>query len=95
MVGAPSHNLAEKIAVMREEIIPEGIPARVITSGTAWLPDPEEMKAWREAHERFTASIKGAVLIIARKSGHMIPFSEPDLLVSVVAEVDKNAKESS
>jgi len=32
MVGAPSHNLAEKIAVMREEIIPEGIPARVITS---------------------------------------------------------------
>jgi pimeloyl-ACP methyl ester carboxylesterase len=92
MVGAPDRNLAEKIAVMRKAVIPEGIPVRVITAGTTFLPKPEEQKAWRESHERFTASIKGAMLIVAEKSGHMIPFSQPDLVVSVVSEVVRLAK---
>jgi len=92
MTGAPDHNLAEKVAVLRKAVVPEGIPVRVITSGTAWLPNPEEMKAWRESHKRLAESIKGAVLVVAEKSGHMIPFSEPDLLVSVVAEVARLAK---
>jgi len=87
MAGAPVRNLAENMIVMRKAVIPEGIPVRVITSGTIWLPKPEERKAWRESHERFTASIKGATLVLAEKSGHMIPFSQPDLIVSVVAEV--------
>ncbi|NTV58956.1 MAG: hypothetical protein HGA74_16965, partial [Deltaproteobacteria bacterium] len=59
---------------------------------TAWLPDPDEFKAWRESHERLAASIKGALLVRAEKSGHMIPYSEPDLLVSVVSEVVRLAK---
>jgi pimeloyl-ACP methyl ester carboxylesterase len=92
MVGAPESNLAEKIAVMRKAVLPEGIPVRVITSGMAFLPKPEEQKAWRESHERLMASIKGAVLVVAEKSGHMIPFSQPDLLVAVVSEVVRLAK---
>jgi pimeloyl-ACP methyl ester carboxylesterase len=92
MVGAPRSNLAEKIAVMRKAVVPEGIPVRVITSGTAWLPDPREVKAWRESHERFTASINGAHQVLAEKSGHMIPFSQPDLIISVVSEVVRMAK---
>jgi pimeloyl-ACP methyl ester carboxylesterase len=92
MAGAPERNLAEKIAVMRKAIIPEGIPARVITAGIAFLPKPEEQKAWRESHERLMASIKGATLVVAEKSGHMIPYSQPDLLVSVITEVVRLAK---
>jgi len=92
MVGAPGSNLAEKIAVMRQAVVPEGIPARVITSGIAFLPKPEEQKAWQESHERFMASIKSAILVVAEKSGHMIPFSQPDLIVSVVSEVTRLAK---
>jgi len=92
MSGAPGSNLADKIAVMRQAVVPEGIPARVITSGIAFLPKPEEQKAWRESHERFTASIKGAMLVVAEKSGHMILFSQPDLIVSVVSEVTRLAK---
>jgi pimeloyl-ACP methyl ester carboxylesterase len=92
MVGAPGSNLADKIAVMRKAVIPEDIPVRVITSGTAILPKPEEQKAWRDSHERFTSSIKGAMLVVAEKSGHMIPFSQPDLIVSVVSEVIRLAK---
>jgi len=92
MVGAPGSNLGEKIAVMRQAAVPEGIPVRVITAGIAFLPKPEEQKAWRASHERLTASIKGAVLVLAEKSGHMIPFSQPDLIVSVVSEVVRLAK---
>ncbi len=92
MVGAPSSNLAEKIAVMRKAVIPDGIPVRVITSGTAWLSNPRESKAWRESHQRFTASINGAQLVRAEKSGHMIPFSQPDLIISVVSEVVRLVK---
>jgi len=92
MVGAPASNLAEKIAVVREAVVPEGIPVRLITAGIAFLPKPEEWKAWREAQERLTASIKGAVLVVAEKSGHMIPFSQPDLLVSVISEVARLAR---
>jgi pimeloyl-ACP methyl ester carboxylesterase len=92
MVGAPGNNLAEKIAVMRQAVVPEGIPVRVITSGIAFLPKPEEQKAWRESQERLTASIKGAGLVVAEKSGHMIPFSQPDLIISVVSEVTGLAK---
>jgi pimeloyl-ACP methyl ester carboxylesterase len=92
MVGAPGGNLAEKIAVMRQAVVPEGIPVRVITSGMAFLPKPEEQKAWQESHKRFAASIKGAILVVADKSGHMIPFSQPDLIVSVVSEVTRLAK---
>jgi pimeloyl-ACP methyl ester carboxylesterase len=92
MVGAPRRNLAEKVAVMRKAVVPDGVPVRVIASGTAWLPDPEELKAWRGALERFTATIKGAQLVRAEKSGHMIPFSQPDLLLSVISEVVRLAK---
>jgi len=45
----------------------------VITSGANWLPDPEEMKAWRESHVRLAESIKGAVLVVAEKSGNIPP----------------------
>jgi pimeloyl-ACP methyl ester carboxylesterase len=92
MSGAPGSNLAEKIAVMRQAVIPEGIPVRVITAGIAFLPKPEEQKAWRESHERLTASIKGATLVLAEKSGHMIPLSQPDFIVSVVSEVIRLAR---
>ena len=90
MVGAPNSNLAEKCAAIRKTVLPQGLTVRVITSGTNWL-SPEEQKMWRESHERLTASIEGAKLLVAEQSGHMIPFSQPDLVLSVVKEVvDEN-----
>ena len=92
MVGAPGGNLADKTDIVRKTVIPEGIPVRVITAGTPFLPKPEEQKAWRESHERLTASIKGAKLVVADKSGHMIPWSQPDLIISVISEVVRLAR---
>jgi pimeloyl-ACP methyl ester carboxylesterase len=73
--------------VMRQTSIPSGIPVVVITSGLPFLPKKEEQEAWRRAHEQFTASIEGATLIIAEKSGHMIPVSQPDLIIDAVMKV--------
>ena len=92
MVGAPGSNLAEKAAAMRKAVIPEDIPVRVITSGVTWLPAAREQEIWRKSHEQFTASIKGARLIVAENSDHLIPLRQPDLLVSVVSEVGRLAK---
>jgi len=91
MMGAPGSNLAEKCDVARTVKLRKGLPVRIITSGTQWLP-PRELKLWRESHERLTASIEGAKLIIAEESDHMIPMRQPALIVSVVAEVVRLAK---
>jgi pimeloyl-ACP methyl ester carboxylesterase len=84
MVG---DGLGPKMEVMRKTSIPSGIPVIVITSGLPFLPKPEEQKAWRLAHEQLTASIKGATLIVAEKSGHMVPASQPDLIIEAVMKV--------
>jgi len=91
MVGAPGSNLAEKCDAARKATLPKGLPVRIITSGKEWLP-PEDMKLWRESHERLTASIEGAKLVVAEQSDHMIPERQPDLIVSVVAEVARMAR---
>jgi pimeloyl-ACP methyl ester carboxylesterase len=84
MVGA---GLAPKIEVMHKTSIPSGVPVVVITSGLPFLPKTEEQKAWRLSHEQFTASIKGATLIVAEKSDHMIPARQPDLVIEAVMKV--------
>lgn len=92
MVGAPGNNLAEKTETIRGAALPKGIPVRVIASGTDWFPKPEEQKAWRQALEKFAASVPGARLIIAEKSDHLIPVRDPELVVSVVAGVVRSVK---
>jgi pimeloyl-ACP methyl ester carboxylesterase len=86
MVGAPGSNLADKVAAVRHALIPAGIPLRLLTSGSDWLPKPEETKAWRQAHERLAASLSGMKMLVA-DSDHMIPFRQPKLIVRTVAEV--------
>jgi hypothetical protein len=70
--------------------------AREHSSGRSALrrssPASPEQSIWRKSHEQFTASVKGAKLIVAEKGDHMIPFRQPDLLVSVVSEVVRPAK---
>ncbi len=84
MVG---DGLGPKMEVMRKTSIPSGIPVVVMTSGLPFLPKPEEQKAWRRAHEQLTASIEGAALMVAEKSSHMIPVSQPDLIIDAVMKV--------
>lgn len=84
MVG---DGLGPKIEIMRQTSIPSNIPVIVITSGRPFLPKTEEQEAWRLAHEQMTASIKGASLIVAEESDHMVPWRQPDLIIEAVIEV--------
>lgn len=84
MVG---DGLRSKVEVMRNTEVPTGIPVRIITCGRPFLPKPEEHAAWREAHERMAASIEGAELQIAEKSAHMIPMSQPGIIVDAVTDI--------
>ncbi len=94
MGGYPDGNLAAKCDLLRPLALPKGIPARVITSGKTWMRE-NEMAAWRQAHERFAASIAGAKLVVAAASDHMIHEGEPDLVVKAVTEVIAEAKAGS
>ena len=84
MVG---DGLRVKTEIMRKTVVPEGIPVRLITCGKSFLPKPEEQTAWRQAHEQMAAKIKGAKLIIAEKSGHMVPLEQPQIVIDTVIEV--------
>jgi len=86
MIGAPGSNLAEKCDTARKVTLPRHLTVRVITSGKEWLP-PQDQKLWLGSHESLTASIEGAKLIVAEQSDHMIPERQPELVVSVIAEV--------
>ena len=89
MVG---DGLGPKIEIMRQTSIPSNIPVLVITSGRPFLPKTEEQEAWRLSHEQLTASIKGAALIVAEESDHMIPMRQPALIIEAVMKViNKNS----
>jgi pimeloyl-ACP methyl ester carboxylesterase len=88
MVG---DGLGPKIEIMRKTSIPPDIPVVVITSGRQFLPKTEEQEAWRLAHEQLTASIKGATLIVAEESDHMVPWRQPELIIETVMKVIKAA----
>ena len=87
MVRMVGDGLRKKTEIMRNTTLPEGIPVRLITAGNSFLPKPEEQNAWRKAHEQLVAKIKGAKLIVAEQSGHMIPFQQPQLIIDKIIEV--------
>jgi pimeloyl-ACP methyl ester carboxylesterase len=84
MVG---DGLGPKMKIMRNADVPEGIPVVVIRSALQTMPKVEEQKAWDDALEEMAASIDGAVLIVAEKSNHMIPFNQPDIIIEAVEYV--------
>lgn len=87
MVRMVGDGLQSKTEMMRKTTIPEGIPVRLITCGQSFLPKPEEQKAWRCAHKQIVSKIKGAKLIVAEQSGHMIPFQQPKIIIDTILEV--------
>lgn len=88
MVGG---GLRPKMEIMRTTSVPAGIPVQIITSGKRFFPKTEEQEAWRQSHEQLAASIKDAKLIVAENSGHMIPQSQPDLILETVMDVIRSS----
>jgi hypothetical protein len=79
--------LGPKMKIMRKTKLPVDIPVAIITSGKPFFPKEEEQEAWRKSHDQMTSSIKGAKLIVAEKSDHMVPMRQPNLIIEAVMEV--------
>ena len=92
LIRMVSDGLQRKTEIMRKTTIPEEIPVRLITCGKSFLPKPEEQMAWRRAHEQIVSKIKGAKLIVAEQSGHMIPFEQPGIIIETIIEVIQLSK---
>jgi hypothetical protein len=60
------------------------VPVIVITAGEQWWSTPRLNRAWRASHELLANSVDDGALIVAEHSAHMIPTSEPDLIVTSV-----------
>jgi hypothetical protein len=84
MVGG---GLAPKMDIMTTTAVPDGIPVVIITCGLRTFPLEEEQQAWRKAHEQMAESINGAILVVAEKSNHMIPWFQPDIIVESLKKV--------
>jgi pimeloyl-ACP methyl ester carboxylesterase/predicted alpha/beta superfamily hydrolase len=92
MIRMVGDGLGPKMEIMSKTKLPSDIPVVVITSGRQFLPKTEEQEAWRKSHEQLSASVKGAILIVAEESDHMIPFRQPDLIIDAVMKVIDNEK---
>jgi len=89
MVG---DGLGPKVKLMRKAVLPKGIPIRLITSRQRFMPQMNEQEAWWKAHQQIAAGNPDIVLVEATKSGHMVPITEPDLIIDQIAEVIQESK---
>ncbi len=92
MVG---DGLGPKLKTMKKTIVPKDIPVFIIKSALPTFPEEEEQEGWWRALDEMAASIDGAVVIVAEESNHMIPFTQPDLIVDTVMEVVRLTGKSS
>jgi pimeloyl-ACP methyl ester carboxylesterase len=68
------------------------VPVRLITAGQSWWLNSDEDLAWRKAHEQIIAVTPGAKLVVAKKSDHLIPEKQPEIIIEATKEVIQQAK---
>ena len=77
-------SFATTIDLVAAAPLPPSIPVIVLTAGRPWWPVPRQNRAFRASHELLANSVDDGTLIVAERSGHMIPESRPDLIVTSV-----------
>src|SRR5262249_25055435 len=82
-------------AQVRETVFPRDLALTVITALYSGPPDrnPVELPAaHRELQSKLAQSSQLGRQIFARRSGHMVPLDEPELIVSSVQEMIRQLK---
>jgi pimeloyl-ACP methyl ester carboxylesterase len=62
-------------------------PLAVIRRGSTTSPPSENDKAWREAQEAMTSLSRNSFLVVAEKSGHVIPYEQPEIVADTVRRI--------
>jgi pimeloyl-ACP methyl ester carboxylesterase len=67
--------------------LPPTIPVIVITAGKQWWPVARQNRAFRASHELLANSVDDGTLVVAQHSAHMVPDSQPDLIIMCVQKL--------
>jgi hypothetical protein len=62
-------------------------PLAVIRRGLAADPPSDDDRRWRVAQEAMTSLSTRSFLLVAEKSGHVIPYDRPDVVADVVRRI--------
>lgn len=96
-------DIMASLAEARQSRLPTGIPVTLITAmGPRELPDfisekdKEDMRAtrqvWLKFHNEWMEKIPNAQHIVTEDSGHMVPFEQPELIVSAIRQIVEQAR---
>jgi pimeloyl-ACP methyl ester carboxylesterase len=66
---------------------PAAVPTIVITAGIPWWGSAGAEGAWRQSHETLARRASRNELVVAAKSRHGIPGTEPEVVVGAVARM--------
>jgi pimeloyl-ACP methyl ester carboxylesterase len=72
--------------------IPRDIPTIDIAAERTWVDDPEDVEAFRRAHEDFVAASPAREAVFARDSGHHVMHDRPDVVLDAISRVVANVR---
>jgi pimeloyl-ACP methyl ester carboxylesterase len=64
--------------------LPPRVPTIVITAGLPWFGSAAPDRAWRQSHEQLARQAVSGELVVAERSQHDVPGSEPDVIVAAL-----------
>jgi pimeloyl-ACP methyl ester carboxylesterase len=64
--------------------LPPRVPTIVITAGVPWFGSAGPDRAWRRSHEQLAQEATAGELVVAERSKHDIPGTEPEIIVNAV-----------
>jgi pimeloyl-ACP methyl ester carboxylesterase len=67
--------------------IPPDLPVIDIVAERTWVETPEEVEAFRRAHEEFVAGSPAREAVFAEGSGHHVMHDRPDLVLDAIGRV--------
>lgn len=73
--------------------LPPRVPTIVITAGLPWFGLADADRAWRRSHEELARQATRGELVVAERSKHDVPGSEPELIVTVLRRMLRQVPE--
>jgi pimeloyl-ACP methyl ester carboxylesterase len=67
--------------------IPDDIPTIDIAAERTWIDEPEDVEAFRRAHEDFVAASPAREAVFARDSSHHVMHDRPDVVLDAISRV--------
>lgn len=84
VVSRMKRTIGDLVARTETAITTISVPVVVLTAGLPWWGDPARDEAWRASHETIAAGKPNRRLIVASRSRHDIPGTEPETVVEAI-----------